>query len=90
MLKKILTVLALFTVSVVATAADGEKNARDAIHSMLPMAIIDQVVKSDLPGFYEVIISGQIVYVTEDGNYLLQGKLYDYAVEMGYIKGSPA
>jgi len=77
MLKKILTAFALLAVSVIATAADGEKAARDAIHSMLPMAIIDQVVKSDLPGFYEVIISGQIVYVTEDGKYLLQGKLYD-------------
>ena len=77
MLKKILTAFALLALSAVATAADGEKAVRDAIHSMLPMAIIDQVVKSDLPGFYEVIISGQIVYVTEDGKYLLQGKLYD-------------
>jgi thiol:disulfide interchange protein DsbC len=77
MLKKILTGMALLAVSALAMAADGEKTARDAIHSLLPMAIIDGVVKSDLPGFYEVIISGQVTYVTEDGKYLLQGKLYD-------------
>ena len=77
MLKKILTGMALLAASALAMAADGEKTARDAIHSLLPMAIIDEVVKSDLPGFYEVIISGQITYVTEDGKYLLQGKLYD-------------
>ena len=77
MLKKILLSVALLAMSVAAFAADGEKTARDAIHSLLPMAIIDQVVKSDLPGFYEVVISGQIVYVTEDGKYLLQGNLYD-------------
>ena len=77
MLKKILTAMAMLAVSALATAADGEKTARDAIHSLLPMAIIDAVVKSDLPGFYEVIISGQVTYVTEDGKYLLQGKLYD-------------
>jgi thiol:disulfide interchange protein DsbC len=77
MLKKILTGMALLAASTLAMAADGEKTARDAIHSLLPMAIIDEVVKSDLPGFYEVIISGQITYVTEDGKYLLQGKLYD-------------
>jgi thiol:disulfide interchange protein DsbC len=77
MLKKILTGMALLAASALAMAADGEKTARDAIHSLLPMAIIDEVVKSDLPGFYEVIISGQVTYVTEDGKYLLQGKLYD-------------
>ena len=77
MLKKILTGMALLAMSALAMAADGEKIARDAIHSLLPMAIIDEVVKSDLPGFYEVIISGQVTYVTEDGKYLLQGKLYD-------------
>jgi thiol:disulfide interchange protein DsbC len=77
MLKKILTGMALLAVSALAMAADGEKTARDAIHSLLPMAIIDEVVKSDLPGFYEVIVSGQVTYVTEDGKYLLQGKLYD-------------
>ncbi len=77
MLKKILTAMAMLAVSALAMATDGEKTARDAIHSLLPMAIIDAVVKSDLPGFYEVIISGQVTYVTEDGKYLLQGKLYD-------------
>jgi len=78
MIKKLLTAAALMAVSFAATAADdGEKAARDAIHSLLPMAIIDQVVKSDLPGFYEVIINGQIVYVTQDGKYLLQGSLYE-------------
>jgi thiol:disulfide interchange protein DsbC len=78
MIKKFLTAAALLAIAFTATAADdGEKAARDAIHSLLPLAIVDQVVKSDLPGFYEVIISGQIVYVTQDGKYLLQGSLYD-------------
>jgi thiol:disulfide interchange protein DsbC len=78
MIKKLLTAVALMAATFAAHAADdGDKAARDAIHSLLPMAIIDQVVKSDLPGFYEVIISGQIVYVTMDGKYLLQGSLYE-------------
>ncbi len=78
MIKKFLTAAARLAVTLTAFAADdGEKAARDAIHSLLPLAIVDNVVKSDLPGFYEVIISGQIVYVTQDGKYLLQGTLYD-------------
>ncbi len=79
MFKKILASAALALVSMAAFGADGDKTARDAVHSMLPMAVIDQVVKSDLPGFYEVVISGQIVYVSENGKYLLQGNLYDVA-----------
>lgn len=78
MLKKILCAFALLFVFSGAHAADSaDKTVRAAIHSLLPLAVIDTVVKSNLPGFYEVIISGQIVYVTADGKYLLQGNLYN-------------
>jgi thiol:disulfide interchange protein DsbC len=80
MLKKLLSFV-LLAAATIAHADDGDKAARDAIHSLLPMAIIDQVVKSDLPGFYEVIISGQVAYVSADGKYLLQGNLYDVAAK---------
>jgi thiol:disulfide interchange protein DsbC len=66
MLKKLLA-LAVFAAAASAHADDGEKTVRDAMHSLLPLAVIDHVVKSDLPGFYEVIVSGQVVYVSADG-----------------------
>ena len=69
--------LVLLAAAMSVHADDGEKTVRDAMHSLLPNATIEQVVKSTLPGFYEVIISGQIVYVSADGKYLLQGNLYD-------------
>ena len=77
MLKRILCLLALLAAGSAAAADDAEKTARDALHSLLPMATIDHVVKSNLPGFHEVIVRGQIVYVSDDGKYLLQGTLYD-------------
>ena len=83
MLKKILSAIALLAIVAVVHAADsravdsGEKAVRDAMHSLLPMTPVDQVVKSDLPGFYEVVVSGQVVYVSADGKYLLQGNLYN-------------
>ena len=80
MLKKLIS-LALLVAATALHADDGEKTVRDAIHSLLPMSVIDQVVKSDLPGFYEVIISGQVVYVSADGKYLLQGNLYDVPIK---------
>jgi thiol:disulfide interchange protein DsbC len=80
MLNKLIC-LGLLAVATSLHADDGEKTVRDAMHSLLPMSKIDEVVKSDLPGFYEVIVSGQIVYISADGKYLLQGNLYDVPIK---------
>jgi thiol:disulfide interchange protein DsbC len=81
MLKKLLLAAAAMTVAAMGHAADGEKTVRDAFASLLPNAKIDRVTKSDLPNFYEVIVGGQVVYVSADGKYLLQGNLYDVAAK---------
>src|SRR5215471_16353306 len=78
MLKKIVSGAVLACATLVAFAADsGETTVRDAFHSLLPNAKIDRIVKSEVPGFYEVIVGGQIVYISADGKYLMQGNLYD-------------
>jgi thiol:disulfide interchange protein DsbC len=80
MFSKFLSAVVLLTAVVSAHAADAsDKAVRDAMRSLLPMTKIDEVVKSDLPGFYEVVVSGQVVYVSADGKYLLQGNLYNVA-----------
>lgn len=85
MLNKFLSAIALIAVVTFVNASDAhaadtsEKAVRDAMHSLLPMTKVDEVVKSDLPGFYEVLVSGQVVYVSADGKYLLQGNLYNVA-----------
>jgi len=76
MFKKLFSI-ALLAIASFAHADDSEKAVRGAMHSLLPNASVDQVVKSELPGFYEVVVSGQIVYVSADGKYLLQGNLYN-------------
>jgi thiol:disulfide interchange protein DsbC len=76
MFKKLFSIT-LLAIASFAHADDSEKAVRDAMHSLLPNASVDQVVKSELPGFYEVVVSGQIVYVSADGKYLLQGNLYN-------------
>jgi len=86
MLNKIIC-LALLAAATQLHADDGEKAVRDAMHSLLPASPIDQVVKSDLPGFYEVIVSGQIVYVSADGKYLLQGNLYNVPAKKDLTAG---
>lgn len=65
----------LLAVSLNAGADD--KVVREAIQGLVPGASIDTIAESMLPGFYEVTLGGQVVYVTADGRYLVQGAVFD-------------
>ncbi|MDZ3822408.1 MAG: DsbC family protein [Pseudoxanthomonas sp.] len=58
-------------------AGADDKVVRDAIQGLVPGASIDTIAESALPGFYEVTLGGQVVYVTADGRYLVQGAVFD-------------
>lgn len=77
-----------------AAAAPGSDPAdakvRAALKQLSPQAEVDYVGKAPLPGFREVIVSGQLVYVSEDGKYLMQGSLVDIAQRKDVMQGSPA
>ena len=79
MLKKLCLAIALAAATTTAFAADETKVVTDAILSLVPNAKVDAVTKSQLPGFYEVVTGGQVVYVSADGKFLLQGALFDMA-----------
>lgn len=85
MWKKLMFALCLGGVAVAAQAADTgvppevEKTVRAAIESFGPKVRIESVTPSPVPGFYRVIASGQMVYVTADGKYMLNGDLVDVA-----------
>ncbi len=38
---------------------------------------VEQVKPSPVPGVYEVLSSGQVLYITKDARYIFQGMLYD-------------
>ncbi|GAA0714339.1 DsbC family protein [Dokdonella soli] len=67
--------LALSTAQAAEPAADAA--ARKALQELVPQAKIDKVEQAPLPGYRQVIVGGQLVYVSDDGKYLLQGSLYD-------------
>lgn len=66
--------IALFAVTNV--HAD-EKTIREALTKSMPTIQIDSVQPSVIKGIFEVMIGGNMVYVTDDGKYLLQGRLID-------------
>jgi thiol:disulfide interchange protein DsbC len=51
--------------------------AEEAIRTINPRVEIDRVADSAMPGFQEVVVGGQVLYVSDDGRYVLQGALFD-------------
>jgi len=54
-----------------------EKAVRAALKNLAPNVQFDSITPSPLPGFYQVIASGQLVYVSADGKYMLNGDVVD-------------
>ena len=59
--------------------ADTPKEAmvRAALKAIDPRVVPDRIAPAPMPGFQEVIVSGQVIYFSDDGRYMLQGSLYD-------------
>jgi thiol:disulfide interchange protein DsbC len=69
---------AVLLVAGTASAQDAaDAKVRAAIKALVPGAQIDRVEKSVLPGFYDVVMGGQVIYVTADGKYVVSGALWD-------------
>jgi thiol:disulfide interchange protein DsbC len=79
MLKPLAAALACFLAGTVLAQSSTEGTVRDAIKSLVPNAEIEAVTDSVLPGFSEVIMNGQVIYVTNDGRYVVSGAVFDVA-----------
>ena len=62
-----------------AVSPAAQKMVRAAIAKLSSKAQVDSIEAAELPGFYQVIASGQLLYVSDDGKYLLNGDLFDLA-----------
>lgn len=50
-----------------------------SLQKFAPGLKVDRVEPAPLPGFYQVIADGQLVYVSQDGKYMFHGDLVDLA-----------
>ncbi|MEO5629624.1 MAG: DsbC family protein [Thermomonas sp.] len=63
----------------VVVAGTPDARVRDVLKELNPRIGIDRIGPAPFPGFREVVASGQVVYVSDDGKYLFQGGLLDIA-----------
>jgi len=78
------------TTPAVAKADSADGRARQALQALNPQIQIDYVGASALPGFREAIVGGQVVLVSDDGRYLVQGQVLDMETKNELTQGSPA
>jgi len=86
---RLLAAALIGAVTLPAAAQDaGDAKARAAIQSLVPGAKIDSIADAKMPGFYEVMLQGQIVYVSNDGKYLVQGSIFDIEAKKDLTEAS--
>ena len=53
------------------------QQVRAAVNKLIPNGKADNIEPSPVEGVYEVLVGTQLYYVSKDGKYLFNGKLYD-------------
>src|SRR4030067_329240 len=74
--------IALFLSTLMSSAYAGEKEIRQLIQSSYPnMGKIDHIAKTPYLGLYEVAIDGQMYYVDENAQYLIDGRIIEVSTK---------
>ncbi len=60
-----------------AALADEAATVKAAVAKALPEVKVDSVTASPIAGLYEVMVGTQIIYVTADGRYFVDGRIVD-------------
>jgi thiol:disulfide interchange protein DsbC len=66
----------LFAMYIPITYAD-DAAIKKAIEKTMPTAKIESIIPSDIKGLSEVVLGSSIYYVSDDGKYLLEGRMID-------------
>ncbi|MCK4840794.1 MAG: DsbC family protein [Methylococcales bacterium] len=78
--EKLILILALTFMGTSSVQAD-EEAVRKSLIKLMPSAKIESIKLSVAKGLYEVILGANIIYVSEDGKYLMDGHLIDLAAK---------
>ncbi len=76
--------------STTAKSGSADERARAAVAQINPRAQVEYVGAAPLPGFREVVAGGQLLYVSDDGRYLMQGAVLDLQRQEDLMQTSPA
>jgi len=79
-MQKVIKVLIVLLFGLVLSDVNADEAAiREAMTKSMPSVKVDSVKPAVVKGLFEVVVGANIYYVSEDGKYLLQGRLVDVA-----------
>ena len=79
-MQKVIKVLIVSLFGLVLSDVNADEAAiRQAMSTSMPSVKVDSVKPAVVKGLFEVVVGANIYYVSEDGKYLLQGRLVDVA-----------
>ena len=78
----------LFVFSTIAvshvSADEGIAELKDSLAKRLPQFEVSYINKTPIDGIYQVIIGGQVLYMTRDARYMIDGNLVDLSTKQNY------
>ena len=85
------TLLRIFTLFVTISAAtqvsaDDIAELKQSLAKSLPQYEASHIEKTPVEGIYQVIIGGQVIYMTKDARYMIDGNLIDLSTKKNYTE----
>lgn len=85
---KFLTVISLLAAATASLAQDVEDTIRKSLATLAPNLTVDSIKPSPIEGYQEVMAGSLLVYVSNDGKYLLDGQLIEVATRRNLTEGA--
>jgi thiol:disulfide interchange protein DsbC len=82
------TILLALLVTGAASAEEQFQAVRDAMKQLVPDIRIDSVRAAPINGFAEVLLGAQLIYVSVDGKYIVDGQLIEVATRKNLTESS--
>lgn len=77
----------VFTVSAASqVSADDIAELKQSLAKTLPQYDATYIEKTPIEGIYQVIIGGQVIYMTKDARYMIDGNLIDLTTKKNYTE----
>jgi thiol:disulfide interchange protein DsbC len=66
------------------SANDDVDELKNSLAKRLPQYEVSRIDSTPIEGLYQVILSGQVIYMTKDARYMLDGNLVDLSTKKNY------
>ncbi len=77
MIRKFLMIALLALPAAALARGDAPQVVKQALAKVAPGAAVTHIGKAPMPGFYQALVHGRMVYVSADGQYVMAGQLFD-------------